>query len=54
MRYIVFARWWNGKDFDVTKKEVDTKDKALGAVKLLMKNISPYQISITDTEKDHK
>ena len=53
MRYQIMARWWNGRDFDITKKEVDTKNKVLGAVKLLIKNIPPYQISITDTEQDH-
>ena len=57
MRYIVMARWWNGKDYDVTKKEMDTKDKVIGAVKLLLKETSPYQISITDMNtnlEDHK
>ena len=54
MRYIIMARWWNGIDWDITAKEVDTKDKVVGAISHLMKNISPYQISITDREKDHK
>ena len=48
MRYQIMARWWNGKDYDITKKEVDTKNKVLGAIKLLMENTNPYQISITD------
>jgi hypothetical protein len=52
MRYIVMARWWNGKDWDMTKKEIDTKDKVIGAVKLLLKETNPYQISITDTSGD--
>ncbi len=54
MRYQIMARWWNGKSYDMVKKEVDTKNKVLGAVKLLIKNAPPYQISITDTEQDHK
>lgn len=48
MRYTIMARWWNGHDWDMTKKEVDTKDKVIGAVKLLLKETDPYQISITD------
>jgi len=54
MRYQIMARWWNGKDYDITKKEVDTKNKVIGAVKLLIINAPPYQISITDTKQDHK
>ena len=49
MRYILMVRWWNGKDWDMTKKEIDTKDKVIGAVKLLLKETNPYQISITNT-----
>jgi len=52
MRYKVMARWWNGHDWDMTEKEVDTKDKVIGAVKLLLKETTPYQISITDTGND--
>jgi len=52
LRYIVMARWWNGKDWDMTQKEMDTKDKVIGAVKLLLKETNPYQISITDTGGD--
>ena len=51
MRYMVMARWWNGHDWDITKKEIDTKNKVVGAVKLQLNETSPYQISITDTEK---
>jgi len=57
MRYQIMARWWNGKDYDITKKEVNTKNSVLGAVKLLMENTNPYQISITDMNtnlQDHK
>ena len=54
MRYQIMARWWNGYDYETITKEIDTKDKVLGAVKLLIKNVPPYQISITDTEQDHK
>lgn len=42
------AHRWNGKDWDMTKKEIDTKRKLLGAVKLLIDETNPYQISITD------
>lgn len=51
MRYIVMARWWNGHGWDVTRKEVDTKKQLLGAVKLLIDEVRPYQISITDLEQ---
>ena len=57
MRYILMARWWNGHDWDMTKKDIDTKDKVIGAVKLLLNETSPYQISITDMNtnlEDHK
>jgi len=51
-RYTLMARWWNGKDWDMTKKEIDTKDKVVGAVKLLLKETNPYQISITDNGRE--
>ena len=54
LRYIFMARWWNGKDWDITRKEFDTKNKVIGAIKLLLTNCPPYQISITDTEKEGK
>ena len=47
-RYVIMARWWNGHGFDVTKKTVATKKEALGAVKLLIEQVRPWQISITD------
>ena len=49
MRYIIVARWWNGHDFDIVRKEVDTKRQLLGALKILIDETCPYQISITDT-----
>ena len=54
MRYQIVARWWNGYDYEMVTKEVDTKNKVIGVVKLLIGNAPPYQISITDTEQDHK
>ena len=54
MRYIFMARWWNGEGWDMTRKEFNTKNKVIGAVKLLLTNCPPYQISITDTKQDHK
>ena len=51
-RYTLMARWWNGKDWDMIKKEIDTKDKVVGAVKLLLKETNPYQISITDNGRE--
>jgi len=51
MKYILMARWWNGHDWDVTRKEADTKKQLLGAVKLLVDEVRPYQISITDLEQ---
>ena len=48
MRYQIMTRWWNGRDYDISKKEVDTKEKVIGAVKLLMlmENTKPTKISI--------
>lgn len=48
MRYILLACWWNGKNWDVIRKEIDTKKQLLGAVKLLIDEINPYHISIID------
>ena len=53
MRYIIMARWWNGNNWDITIRKVNTKEKVLGAIKLLLVNCPPYQISITDTKQDH-
>ena len=52
-RYVLMARWWNGHghDWDVTRKEIATKKALLGAVKLLIDETSPYQISIIDLKK---
>ena len=52
-RYIIMARWWNGHGWDMTRKEVKNKEAAIGAIKLLIKEVRPYQISFTDTEQDH-
>ena len=41
MKYILMARWWNGHDWDVTRKEADTKKQLLGAVKLLVDEVRP-------------
>ena len=48
-RYIIVARWWSGYDFDIVRHEVDTKRQLLGALKILIDETRPYQISITDT-----
>jgi len=58
MKYQIMAHCWNGKDYDITKKEVDTKEKVIGTFKLLMKNTNLHKISIigdADTNlQDHK
>jgi len=51
IRYILMARWWNGHDWDMVRKELDTKKQLLGAVKLLIDEVRPYQISITDLKQ---
>jgi len=50
-RFYVAARWWNGKDWDQCGRTEKTKGAAIGAAEFLLKNISPYQISITDHKK---
>lgn len=47
-RYIVMARWWNGHGFDVIREELDKKKEVIGKVSLLVREVRPYQISITD------
>lgn len=49
MGYAIMARWWNGHGFDVVGKEADTKKQLLGALKLLIDEVRPYQIAITDS-----
>lgn len=49
MRYAIMARWWNGHGFDVVRKEAETKKQLLGALKLLIDEVRPYQIAITDS-----
>lgn len=51
VRYILMARWWNGYGWDTVRKELDTKKQLLGAVKLLIDEVRPYQISITDLKQ---
>ena len=48
------ARWWNGHDFDVVYKDADTKKQLLGALKLLIDEVRPYQIAITDSTQKPK
>jgi len=50
-RYVVMARWWNGHSFDVTRKDCKTKNEAIGAISLLIREITPYQISYTDLKE---
>lgn len=52
MRYILMARWWNSKKWDIIRKDIDTKKQLLGAVKLLIDETNPYQISITDLKEE--
>ena len=53
-RYAIMARWWNGHGFDEVCKEADTKKQLLGALKLLIDEVRPYQISITDSTQKPK
>lgn len=55
-RFVVMARW--GTDptdptkQDIVRKECKTKKSVLGVVGLLLREIKPYQISITDRNQD--
>ncbi|MCK5292879.1 MAG: hypothetical protein KAR39_12790 [Thermoplasmata archaeon] len=61
LRFGVQARWpvsWkrDGEDhyiieYDVTGKEVKTKGQVVGLVQFMLKEIVPYQISVTDTKQ---
>jgi len=47
-RYFIQARMWNGRDWERTGTTANSKSAALGAIKLLIDNVTPYQISYTD------
>lgn len=51
-RYVVMARYWNLDHYEVTSKECKTKEAALGAMKVLIDNTQPHQISYTDRKAD--
>ena len=52
-RYVVMARTWDGRDWEVAVRYEKTKGAAIGAAEFLLKNINPYQISITDREQSN-
>lgn len=49
-RYVVMMRHWNGHGYDEYGRDVKTKKNAADLVLWCLKTLSPYQISITDTE----
>ena len=51
VRFVVMARSWNGRAWDLMERFEKTKGAAVGAAEFLLKNVSPYQISITDREQ---
>lgn len=52
MKYVIMARWWNGHDWETVRKDVKDKKGVIAIVGLLLREIMPYQISISDTEKE--
>lgn len=50
MRYRVSAVWSNGDFYDVVTKDASTKKAALDAASLLLREIMPFQIVITDLQ----
>lgn len=51
-RYLVMARYWNLDRWEYTYKDCKTKSAALGAMKVLIDNTTPYQVSYTDREAE--
>ena len=49
-RYRVAAVWSNGDHYDCVTKDESTKEAALGSVSLLLREIMPFQIVITDLQ----
>ena len=52
-RYVIMARYWNLDHWEVARKTAKNRTAALGAMKVLIDNTSPYQVSYTDTMADH-
>lgn len=49
-RYRVFAIWSNGNDPEAVTKDCKTKKAAIGAASLLLREMRPFQIVITDLQ----
>ena len=55
-RYVVMARWQTSETdtdlvFDVVRDECDNLKQVMGRVGSMMRELRPYQISITDREQ---
>ena len=50
-RYVVMFRAWNGREYEVFGKTAKTTESVIGLVKLILKNMDAYQISITDRKE---
>lgn len=50
-RYVVMFRAWNGMEWEVFGKTAKTTESVIGLVKLILKNMDAYQISITDRKE---
>ena len=49
-RYRVAAVWSNGDNYDLVTKDESTKKGALGSASLLLREIMPFRIVITDLQ----
>jgi len=48
-RYVVAFRAWDGQGYETYAKSFKTKGSAIGFTEHVLKQVAPYQISITDT-----
>lgn len=49
-RYRVFAIWSNGENPEAVTKDCPTKKSVIGAASLLLREVRPFQIVITDLQ----